>query len=132
MDKETRWKLRFENFASALNSLKEINEQNSYDDDIIVDAGIQRFEVTFELAWKTLQDYLAEEGFSTPGGPKSIIKQSVNRGLIEDGDAWLEMLKDRNSLSHEYIYTESRNIFNRIINLHFQHLESLFNQLKNE
>ncbi len=132
MEKQNRWKLRFENFESALNSLLEIRNQEISENDILVDAGIQRFEVAFELAWKTIQDFLTEAGFSNLGGPKGVIKQALLSKLIDNGDAWLEMLKDRNSLSHEYIYTESRKIFKRIIDKHVDYLILLSNKLKNE
>ena len=36
---------------------------------------IQTYDFTFELAWKTLKEYLEEEGFNTPS-PKKVIRQA--------------------------------------------------------
>ena len=60
---DSRWQQRFKNFSRALGSLKVV-AQLIEPTDIEVDAGLQRFEVAFELAWKTLQDYLVEAGYN--------------------------------------------------------------------
>lgn len=57
-----RWIQRLDSFRKALNSLAELLESQTSIDDIIIDAGLQRFEVTYKLAWKTIQDYLYEQG----------------------------------------------------------------------
>ncbi len=64
MDEDIRWKQRFANFESAFLSLKEVIAQKNINEDLRVDAAIKRFELTFELAWKTLQDYLLAQGYS--------------------------------------------------------------------
>lgn len=129
MEKEPRWKLRFESFEKALNSLKEVAEKHDLNDDIIIDAAIQRFEVTFELAWKTLQDYLSEIDVIDFKGPKNIINKAYQENLIDDGQVWINMHKDRNILSHEYVYTERRAIFQRIIDLYLKALIQLHRRL---
>ena len=64
---------------------------------------IQRFEYTFELAWNTLKDRLEYEGVTLPAvTPRNVIRQAYQARLIEDGDAWLDMLTDRNLSSHTY------------------------------
>jgi nucleotidyltransferase substrate binding protein (TIGR01987 family) len=62
---------------------------------------IQFFEISFELSWKVLKDYLEEEGF-TISSPRDAIKQAFQAGFIENGHVWIEALKDRNLTVHTY------------------------------
>jgi nucleotidyltransferase substrate binding protein (TIGR01987 family) len=132
MTKEPRWKLRFESFEKALASLLELTEKKETIDDIIIDATIQRFEVTFELAWKTLQDYLFYSGIDDFKGPKNVINKAFQDNLLTDGQIWLDMLNDRNILSHEYAFEESRNIHKNILESYVIGFRELFERLKNE
>src|SRR3989338_7410655 len=63
------------------------------------DAVIQRFEFTFELAWKLMQetdDYLGKKVF----GPKPSIRTAAEKELVDDPESWLEFLKWRNTTTH--------------------------------
>ena len=62
---------------------------------------IQAFEVTCELAWKVLKDYLFENGISV-SLPKQVIKEAFNKNVIKDGQLWIDMIEARNATSHEY------------------------------
>ncbi|MBI4404866.1 MAG: nucleotidyltransferase substrate binding protein, partial [Deltaproteobacteria bacterium] len=63
---------------------------------------IQRFEYTFELAWKCLQDLLQERGYANIRGPRPVIEQAFQDGIIKNGPVWLDMLKARNETVHLY------------------------------
>lgn len=64
---------------------------------------IQRFEFSFELAWKTLKDYLEESGLTiTPLTPRQVLKEGFAAKIIPDGQVWITMLDCRNLLSHTY------------------------------
>ena len=54
---------------------------------------VQFFEMSFELSWKLMKDFLEEEGFLDVKSPCSTIKKSFEIGIIEDGHIWLELLK---------------------------------------
>ena len=62
---------------------------------------IQFFEISFELAWKTLKDMLIYEGYDV-NSPKSTLKQAFANGTIADGELWLKALDGRNLFSHTY------------------------------
>lgn len=62
---------------------------------------IQFYEMSFELAWKGLKDYLELQGLD-PGYPRETIKTGVQLGILDDGDAWMQALTDRNLTVHTY------------------------------
>ena len=62
---------------------------------------IQFFHLAFELGWKTMKDYLFEGG-TVVNSPREAIKQAFSAGIITDGHKWIEMLENRNLLTHTY------------------------------
>lgn len=78
------------------------------------DATIQRFEFTFELAWKTIQGFIRDQGLDCKS-PKSCFRTAANFGLIKNPRTWFEHLNKRNLIAHTYnekmadeIYVKSR------------------------
>ncbi|MCD4757295.1 MAG: nucleotidyltransferase substrate binding protein [Arcobacteraceae bacterium] len=93
-DNLTRCRQRFSNYQKSLNHLNLTVEKESLND--IEKAGlIQFFEVSFELAWKVIKDYLESEGYDVKS-PRETIKTAFTHGLISDGTLWLEALEKRN------------------------------------
>jgi nucleotidyltransferase substrate binding protein (TIGR01987 family) len=70
------------------------------------DATIQRFEFVVELCWKTLKRCLLIEGIEAYT-PKEVLKQAFQSHWLDSEKIWLEMLDDRNLMSH--IYSHSNN-----------------------
>lgn len=102
MDNPNRWKQRFDNFTKAYYKLVMVAELNVLrDDEIAKMALVQAFEFTFELAWKTLKDFMEEEGFEL-NSPKSVIRQAFQSRYIANGEVWMEALKKRNNTVHNY------------------------------
>lgn len=77
------------------------------------DSAIQRFEVTYELAWKSLQRYLREKGVPALT-PRDCFMEAFRIGLINDDPQWLEMGKDRNLTAHTYDETLAQQVYERI------------------
>jgi nucleotidyltransferase substrate binding protein (TIGR01987 family) len=99
--KETRWRQRFDNLERAYTLLSDAAGQQSLSD-LEAEGMVQRFEYTFELAWKTARDYLDSQGVSA-SYPREVIKAAVQSGLIStQGDTWIEMLDRRNEAAHTY------------------------------
>jgi nucleotidyltransferase substrate binding protein (TIGR01987 family) len=107
MSKDIRWKQRFQNFSKALALLREpFTREASSLSDLEKEGIVQRFEITFELAWKTLKDYLVFNGVTFQQiTPRNVIKQGFSSKVISDGQLWIDMLDRRNLLAH--IYDES-------------------------
>lgn len=86
-------------------------------DELRIDGILQRFEFTFELAWKCMKDYLEMQGIvSNIGSPREIIQLAFKHNIILNGEKWIEMMISCNSLSHMYDKTISRDIYEKIKN----------------
>ena len=120
----TRFEQRREDYFNALERLKEAVKQG--DSDIIIDGILHRFEFTFELAWKTVKDYLEYLGITNKvGSPREIIQTGYKQGIIEDGESWIKMMLSRNSLSHIYDEKTSREIYEYIVSEYIDLFENL-------
>lgn len=126
--KDTRWRQRFENFEKAYLLLASTIEIESPS---VVERGglIQFFEVTFELSWKLLKDYLESQDVN-PKFPRDTIKEAFRYELIKDGDAWMNMLNDRNLTVHTYNETKAIEIETKIRSIFFPAIQQLYILLK--
>lgn len=66
--------------------------------EFVRDSVIQRFEYTFELAWKTSKKILGSQSVGT----KIVIREMAQQGFIEDPEKWFEFLDGRNKSVHSY------------------------------
>ncbi len=127
----TRFEQRREDYFNALERLKEAVKQG--DSDIIIDGILHRFEFTFELAWKTVKDYLEYLGITNKvGSPREIIQTGYKQGIIEDGESWIKMMLSKNSLSHIYDEKTSREIYEYIVSEYIDLFENLKKKLNEE
>lgn len=132
MRNDVRWKQRFENFERAFLLLKEAFEQDSGEmSDLEIEGAIQRFEYTFELAWKTLKDYLVySDVVFDQITPRSVIKQAFAAKIIEDGQTWVDMLEKRSLMSHTYNNESLKIAFNSISRGYLTAIEQVFTWLR--
>ena len=108
-----RYKERFEDFEKALAKLKQAFLEEPTE--LVIDGTLQRYEFTFELAWKTIKDYLDYNGIvSNISSPRNVIQQAYQSKIIKNGDIWIQMMLDRNLLSHLYDEKKSREIYENI------------------
>lgn len=126
--KDIRWMQRFQNYQKALAQLSRFMEKKALNE--MEEQGlIQAFEYTFELAWKTLQDFLEEtSGYLNIKGPRPVIMQAFQDGYITNGEKWMEMLLDRNRTTHTYNEKIAHEIIKAIKNDYFD----LFIHLKDK
>lgn len=109
---DRRLKQSFENLNRALNRLEEALHED-LENGLIVDGTIQRFEFTIEIYWKSLKRLLAAEGIDART-PRETLKEAYQVGWLQNEQAWLQMLKDRNSTSHIYDEEMARKIVQNI------------------
>jgi nucleotidyltransferase substrate binding protein (TIGR01987 family) len=103
MEQDIRWEQRFQNFSDALNHLKYAVTEVINPSDLEKEGTIQRFEFTHELAWKVMKDYLEYEGITGITGSRSATREAFNKGLITDGQTWMDMIESRNKTVHTYL-----------------------------
>lgn len=95
---------KLENFSSCLNVLKGADFAFANENEIYRTGLIGQFNLTFELAWKALQEVLCLHGAegAENGSPREILQLGYKLGFVEDSAVWLAMLKKRNTSVHIY------------------------------
>ena len=124
-----RWVQRLENYTQAfaqLNLAVALSKQRSLSD-LEKQGLIQAFEFTHELAWNVIKDYFTYQGNPNITGSRDAVREAFNKGLIEDGEGWMEMIKSRNQTSHTYNLSIANDIVDKIIN-HYSTLFEIFLQ----
>lgn len=118
---DIRWQQRFQNFLKAFTlfesavvkfndeGLSELEEQGL----------IQRFEFTHELAWNVLKDYFEYQGNTAITGSRDATREAFNKGVIQDGEGWMEMIKSRNKSSHTYNEETAKELVEKIIESYY-------------
>ena len=130
MTEDIRWKQRFNNLQLAYTRLRKTVAANADcpDDEIIQMALVKSFEMTFELAWKTMKDYLKFNGIDVKL-PREVIKQAFANDIIVDGQIWIDMLENRNVMAHVYDEALARETVCRICQDYMSALQHLYDFL---
>lgn len=110
---DIRWQQRFQNFDRAFTLFKSALQDRPLDaySALEQEGIIQRFEFAYELAWKTMKDYLQANGVViAPVTAREVIKQAFSANLVPDGQVWIDMMLHRNQLSHTYDFSRFRQV----------------------
>lgn len=112
-------------------SLKNLEKSRTADPkaDFVVEGTVLNFNLTFDISWKVMKDILVKHlgilDFAI-GSPRETLRQAFTNGIIDD-DRWMQMLRCRNQLAHDYDGTFALEKFQDIIKEYYP----LFEQLKN-
>ena len=130
MPEDIRWKQRFDNLQRAYGRLHQAVEANAGqpDNDLIQMALIKAFEMTFELSWKTVKDFLTYNGVDVKL-PREVIKQAFANDIIIDGQVWIDMLENRNQIAHTYDEGRARETVQQICRSYLPAIEQLYRSL---
>ena len=95
---------KLENFSNCLEVLKSADFEMADNNDIYRTGVIGQFNLTFELAWKALQEIMRKHSVeeASTGSPREILQLGYKFGFIDDSETWLLMLKKRNTSVHIY------------------------------
>lgn len=128
MKNENRWKQRFSNYCKAYTKLEAVVLNKKMEE--LTEEGkeslIKRFEYTFELSWLTLKDYFEFQGDTGISGSRDAFRLAFQRGLINKGELWMEMIKSRQDTVHTNDEEAASEAVNDVYNKYF----SLFTKLK--
>lgn len=114
---DIRWRQRFDNYQRALRQLTAAVELHRARplSDLEQQGVVQGFEFTHELAWNVLKDYLEFEGIQGLVGSRSTAREAFKRGLIDDGEVWMDMIDKRNLSSHTYNEAVAKAIVHAVV-----------------
>lgn len=116
MDTGLSQRTNFENYKKALSNLEtglEIASEKELN--ILEKQGLLKsFEFTFELSWKVMKDYLSEQGIQGIIGSRGAFRNAYENGLISEGQTWLDMIEDRNVISHDYDEEADETVISKI------------------
>ncbi len=96
MDKQ----ILLRDFEKAIQQLEQALAEPA-DRDVVKAGCIQYFEFCFELAWKTIKSFAEYEGLPECNSPRAALRAAFKLGWLPEAE-WLEMLSDRNRMSHTY------------------------------
>ena len=117
MKEQIRYRQRLENYGKALNNL---NEALALKDTrplsrLETQGLLKSFEFTYELAWKSMKDFLEFQGITGIIGSRDSFRLALQNALIGDGETWQEMVEDRNLLSHDYDEKIANSVAERVV-----------------
>ena len=129
MGEDIRWKQRFENYLKALGQLQKFIAKGNLNE--LEEQGlIQAFEFTHELAWNVMKDYFEYQGNTAITGSRDATREAFQKGLIQDGAQWMEMIKSRNQSTHTYNESTANEIRDRILNYYYDLFVSFKDKMK--
>ncbi len=103
-----RFELQREYFEKALHRLGEVLALD--ENDVVRDSIIQRFEFTYEMAWKTMFRFLTDKGERMAAKAWAVLPVAFESLLIENAEVWDKMRDYRNETSHEYNQTKAQEV----------------------
>jgi nucleotidyltransferase substrate binding protein (TIGR01987 family) len=132
MEKDIRWKQRLQNYKKALVTMQKAVELTATRNlsDLEKQGVIQGFEFTFELAWNVMKDYLDEQGITGIIGSKNAVRHAFNKGLIEDGQVWMDMIESRNISSHSYDEEIAEKLQQKIVEVFYDQLTTFAEKME--
>jgi nucleotidyltransferase substrate binding protein (TIGR01987 family) len=126
-DPDVRWKQRLANYLRAFKQLSatvdlaEARELSELERQGLIHA----FEFTHELAWNVIKDFFVYQGNTSIMGSQDAVREAFNKGLVEDGEGWMEMIQSRNQTAHTY----NERVASEIATLITSRYRGLFQQL---
>ncbi len=128
MEMDIRWQQRLENFSRALLQLNEavaLLEKRELSN-IEKQGFIKAFEFTHELAWNVMKDFSIYQGNTQIMGSRDATRDAFKKGLIENGEAWMQMIVTRNKAVHTY----SAKVVDEVISLKLDSYVAEFNSFE--
>ena len=118
---DIRWQQRLANYGKALEQLGNAiaTSRQRPLSDLEKQGLIQAFEFTHELAWNVMKDYFAWQGNPGITGSRDAAREAFQKGLVENGEGWMEMIKSRNQTSHTYQRKVADEIAGKVIEHYF-------------
>ena len=108
----TRFQAISQQFERAVFRLEEVLGLKK--DEFMRDSAIKRFEMTFDLSWKTVKAYLEESKGVPCASPKGCFREAYRQGLLDYDEFWLELMDLRNQALHIYQEELAEQIYQKL------------------
>ena len=126
-DTDIRWRQRLNNYRKALGQLElgvDLSRQRPLTN-LEKQGLIQGFEFTHELAWNLMRDYFLYQGTTSIMGSRDATREAFQKGLVTDGEVWMEMIRSRNQTSYTYNQEVAEEICEKVISQYFPLFKAL-------
>ena len=126
------WHIRLRSYSEALNELKEYLDEYKRKgvSEKLEQKIIRSFEVTHELALNTMMEYFREQGHQGITGPRDATSEAFHADLIDDGEAWLDMIICRIKASPLYNEDVNKKLVDKTAQRFINHLENFERKMK--
>ena len=126
---ESKYINRYRTFCKSLKNLKKSRNADPQKD-FVLEGTVLNFNLTFDIAWKVMKDILVKKmevlDFAA-GSPRETLQQAFVNRIIDD-DQWMQMLRVRNQLAHDYDGSFAMERFEDIVNIYYPLFESFRNK----
>lgn len=123
---ESKYINRYYTFCRSLKNLEKSLKADPKAD-FVLEGTVLNFNLTFDISWKVMKDILIKKleilDFAV-GSPRETLQQAFTNGII-DNDQWMQMLRVRNQLAHDYDGTFAAEKFQNIIKVYYPLFEKL-------
>ena len=117
---ENKFINRYNTFCKSLQNLEKSKTADPKAA-VVLEGTVLNFSLTFDISWKVMKDILIKKlgilDFAI-GSPRETLQQAFTNKLIQD-DSWLQMLRLRNRLAHDYDGSYAAASFSEIINVYY-------------
>lgn len=123
---ESKYFNRYQSLCKSLANLR-LSRGQDKDAPFVLPATVHNFNLTFDLAWKVMKELVTQEFGLTDfasGSPRETLKSAFSVGLIND-DRWMDMLRVRNTLAHDYDGQVALRYYDDIVGDYYVLIESL-------
>lgn len=123
---------KLDNFKKSLKIIENADRTKADDSEIYRSGVIAQFNLSFELAWKSIKEKLESMGVNMElkGSPRAVLKEGYALHLIDDEDIWLDMLEKRNRVVHMYDEYEANELKILIFDKYIKELQNLVTKLE--
>ena len=126
-----KFESKYKNLINAVTRLEEsISDYEKSNMDSVRDGVIKRFEFCTELSWKTLREYLIDQGYTEINSPRAVMKAAFTDKIIDDEIAWLDIINARNLTAHIYDEQTAQTIYANISTTYIKLFRKLIQSLK--
>ena len=126
---DIRWIQRLNNFSKALGQLTNFIKKGELNE-LEKQGLIQSFEYNYELAWNTIKDFFEAQGETNINGSRDAFRLAFRRGLIEEGEIWMEMIGSRALTTHTYNEKTADEIVHAIKDVYYDEFVKLHMKLE--